>query len=142
MRKITLFVDEVKPGDIGGMTNNFKKAELILAYLGVTFDILLKKTPDHVTLPTFVFDIGRFVLFINFDRNLANVNFGFINHKIDLNTYFDVFADTLSPQAVQGFHDLKQIIKQKDEDELNRYVLSDNYNRFTEVYNDFLKNKE
>ena len=72
-----------------------------------------------------MFITGKYVVAFSISWNLKSVNIGFINYQTDLDKYFDVFADCMSPKTVAGFHELREKIK-KGQSELNKIELSDN----------------
>src|SRR5688572_26315801 len=139
---MTLFVDKLEKYDLGGSTKDLKKAEYILAVHGLTFETILNKTPTTTKIPSGAFASGKYVVMFNIAWDLKNVNFGFINYQTDLDKYFDVFADTLSPKSVAGFHKLKEEIKQKDQSELNRIKLSDNDSDFVIAYGNYIEHRD
>ncbi len=127
MKKRTLFVDKLEGFDLGGYTKDKRKIEYILAVYGMSFKQILNEFPNKdAKIVVGAFHSGKYAVFYSMDWNLENVVLGFINYEVDLVENFDFFADTFSPKAVQGFHDLKEIIKKKGELELNKIELSDN----------------
>ena len=94
---------------------NEKKAEYILAVHGLTFEKILSETPKTTELPSGMFSTGKYVVAFNISWDLKNVNIGFINYQTDLDKHFDVFADSMSPKSVAGFHKFREKIKSKDQ---------------------------
>lgn len=138
---MTLFVDKVEEYDLGGFTTDFTKAEYILAVHGLTFEKILSKTPKTTGLPSGMFATGKYVVAFNISWDLKKVNIGLINYKIDLVKYFDVFADSMSPKSVAGFHQLREKINLKNQSELNEIELSDNDSEFVIAYGNYLAHR-
>ena len=136
---MTLFVDKLEKYDLGGFTTDLKKAEYILAVHGLTFEKILSGMPKTTKIPSGAFASGKYVVMFNIAWDLKSVNFGFINYQTDLDKYFDVFADTMSPKSVAGFHKLKEQIKLKDQSELNKIELSDNDSDFVIAYGNYIE---
>lgn len=136
---MTLFVDKVEKYDLGGTIKDLKKAEYFFAVFGLTLEKILSQTPKTTEIPSGAFICGKYVVMFNISWNLKNVSIGFINYQIDLDKYFDVFADSLSPKAVVAFHKLKEQIKQKDQTELNKFELSDNDSNFVIAYGNYIE---
>ncbi|GGZ65298.1 hypothetical protein [Mesonia mobilis] len=136
-----LFVDKLEKNDLGGSTTDLKKAEYILAVHGLTFKEILAKTPKNTKFPSGAFTSGKYVVMFNIDWDLKNVNFGFLNYKIDLDENFNLFADCFSPKSVAGFHTLKEQIKNKNHLELNKTKLSDNDSDFVIAYGNYIQNR-
>jgi hypothetical protein len=136
---MTLFVDKLEKYDLGGFTTDLKKAEYILAVHGMTFEKILSETPKTTELPSGMFSTGKYVVSFNISRDLKNINIGFINYQTDLDKYFDVFADSMSPKAVAGFHKLREKIKLKDKSELNKIELSENDSDFEIAYRNYIE---
>ena len=134
---MTLFVDKIEKYDLGGFTTDLKKAEYILATHGLSFEKILNQTPKTTELPSGMFSSGKYVVAFNISWNLKNVNIGFINYQTDLDKHFDVFADSMSPKFVAGFHKLREKIKVKDQAELNKIELSDNELDFEIAYKNY-----
>lgn len=134
----TIFIDKVEKYDIGGSTTDLKKAEYIFALHGMNFEQILSQCPKSAKTPGGAFISGRFIILYNLSWSLDRVLVALINHKVDLAKYFDVFADSLSPQTVQAFHDLKEIIRQTDESELNDIRVSDNDDDFKIAYKNYI----
>jgi len=82
------------------------------------------------------------VVMFNFSWDLNHVNFGFINYQIDLDKYFNVFADCMSPKLVAEFHQFKERINQKGQSELNETQLSDNDSDFVLAYGEYIENRK
>lgn len=141
MKEITLFVDKVEPNDLGGMTKDKRKAEYILAVYRLSFEKLLKMSSPKAKLPSGAIQIDRFILLYNISWDLENINFGLFHHKIDIEKYFNVFADNLPPKVIQGFHTLKQKIIKMDKSELNKIVLSDNQSDFIQAYGNYIEHR-
>ena len=139
---MTLFVDKLEKYDLGGFTTDLKKAEYILATHGLTFDKILSETPKTTELPSGMFASGKYVISFNISWDLKNVNIGFINYQTDLDKYFDVFADSMSPKSVAGFHRLKEEIRTKDQAELNKIELSDNDSDFVIAYGNYIEHRK
>jgi len=138
---MTLFVDKVVKYDLGGHTTDLKKTEYILAAHNLTFNKILSEIPKTTELPTGMFASGKYVVVFNISWDLKNVKIGFINHNIDLDKYFDLFADSMSPKAVAGFHKLRIQIKDKDQFELNKIELSDNDSDFGIAYENYIEHR-
>jgi hypothetical protein len=136
-----LFVDKIEKFDLGGSTTDLRKAEYILAAHNLTFEKILNTTPKTTKLPSGMFVHDRFVVAFNISWDLKNVNIGFINYLIDLDEYFDTFADSMSPKAVAGFHKLREKIKEKDSSELHKTELSDDELEFEIAYQIYKDNK-
>ena len=68
-----------------------------------------------------------------------NVNIGFIHYQTDLDKHFDVFADSMSPKSVAGFHKFREKIKAKDQSELNTIERSDSESDFEIAYGNYLE---
>ncbi|WP_066225052.1 hypothetical protein [Formosa haliotis] len=138
---MTLFVDKLEKYDLGGFTTDLKKAEYILAVHGLTFEKILSETPKTTELPSGMFSTGKYVVAFNISWDLKNVNIGFINYQTDLDKYFDVFADSMSPKSVAGFHKFREKIKLKDQSELNKIELSDNDSDFVIAYGNYIEHR-
>ena len=136
---MTLFVDKIEKYDLGGFTTDLKKAEYILATHGLSFEKILSETPKTTELPSGMFSSGKYVVAFNIGWNLEKVNIGFINYQTDLDKHFDVFADSMSPKSVAGFHKLREKIKVKDQSELNKIELSDNDSDFVIAYGNYIE---
>jgi hypothetical protein len=138
---MTLFIDKLEKYDLGGFTTDRKKAEYILAVHNLTFEKILSEIPKTTKLPSAMFSSGKYVVAFNISWDLETVNIGLINYQIDLDKYFDVFADTMSPKSVAGFHKLREKIKLKDQSELNKIELSDNDSDFEIAYGNYIENR-
>lgn len=136
---MTLFIDKIEKYDLGGFTTDLKKAEYILATQGLSFEKILNGTPKTTELPSGMFSAGRYVVTFNISWDLKNVNIGLINYQTDLDKYFDVFADSMWPKAVAGFHKFRENIKAKDQSELNKIELSDNDSDFEIAYGNYIE---
>ena len=136
---MTLFVDKLEKYDLGGFTTDLKKAEYILAMHNLTFDKILSETPKTTKIPSGMFSSGKYVVAFNISWDLKDVNIGLINYKIDLDKYFDVFADAMSPKSVAGFHKFKEKIKNKNQSELNKIELSDDDSDFVIAYGNYIE---
>ena len=134
---MTLFVDKLEKYDLGGSTSDLRKAEYILVKHGLNFKKILSETPNSIELPSGMFIAGKYVVAFTISRDLKNVNIGFINYQTDLDKYFDVFADSMSPKTVAGFHKLREKIKLKDQNKLNSVLLSDNNSDFEIAYQNY-----
>ena len=138
---MTLFVDKVIPNDLGGITNDLKKAEYILAVHGMFFKQILDKTPSSTKIPSGMFGSGKYIIAFNIERDLSHVNFGIINHQIDLDKNFNAFADSFSPKSVAGFHKIKEQLKSKTESEKNKISLSNNDSDFVIAYGNYIEHR-
>ena len=138
---MTLFVDKIIPNDLGGITKDLKKAEYILAVHNQSFEKLLSKIPQTTKIPAGMFGSGKYIICFNFSRDLSTVNFGIINHNIDLETNFDAFADSFSPKSVAGFYEIQKQLKSKKETELNSIELSENDSDFVIAYGNYIEHK-
>ncbi len=136
---MVLFVDKLEEFELGGFTTDLRKAEYILAFHGLTFEKIVSQTSKTAELPSIIFASGKYVVVLNISWDLNDVKIGFINYKTDLDTYFDVFADSMSPKQVAGFHTLREKIRIKDKFELNKIELSDDKSAFEIAYQN-LKN--
>jgi hypothetical protein len=139
---MTLFVDKLEKYELGGFTTDIKKAEYILAVHGLTFEKILNETPKTTKLPSGIFSTGKYVVAFNISWDLKNVNIGFINYQTDLDKHFDVFADSMSPKSVAGFHKFREKIKTKDKSELNKIELSDNNSDFVIAYENYIEHRK
>jgi len=138
---MTLFVDKLEKYDLGGFTTDLKKAEYILAVHGLTFEKILSETPKTTEIPSGMFSTGKYVVAFNISWDLKKVNIGFINYQTDLDKYFDVFADCMSPKSVAGFHKFREKIKTKGQSELNKTELSDNDSDFVIAYGNYIEHR-
>ena len=138
---MTLFIDKLEEHDLGGFTTDLKKAEYILAVHGLTFEKILSETPKTTELPSGMFSTGKYVVAFNISWDLKTVNIGLINYQTDLDKYFDIFADTMSPKAVAGFHKLREKIELKDQKELNKIELSDNDSDLVIAYGNYIEHR-
>jgi len=138
---MTLFVDKIFPKNLGGTTNDLKKAEYILAVHNLSFDKILMESSGHKNIPSGMFPTGRYIVCFNISRDMSNVNFGFINHKINLIRNSDVFADCLSPKAVAGFHKFQEQLKSKSDSDFNNIHLSDNNSDFVIAYGNYIEHR-
>lgn len=136
---MTLFIDKLEKFDLGGFTTNIKKAEYILAVHNLSFEKILSETPKTTKLPTGMFVSGKYVVAFNISWDLKNVNIGFMNYEMDLDKYFNIFADCMSPKGVAGFHTLRKKIKLKDKSELSKTKLSDNDSDFEIAYGNYIE---
>lgn len=136
-----LFIDKLIVNDLGGITNDLRKAEYILAVHGWTFDEMLKNSSPTAKIPSGMFGTGRFIVAFNIAWDLSNVNFGFINCNIDLVKNFDTFADCMSPKSVAGFHKLQEELKLKKQSESTKIELSDNDSDFEIAYRNYIEHR-
>lgn len=136
---MTLFIDKLEKFDLGGFTTDIKKAEYILAVHNLSFEKILSETPKTTKLPTGMFISGKYVVAFNISWDLKNVNIGFMNYEMDLDKYFNIFADCMSPKGVAGFHTLREKIKLKDKSELSKTKLSDNDSDFEIAYGNYIE---
>lgn len=139
---MTLFVDKIIPNNLGGITNDLKKAEYILAVHNLSFEKILSETSITTEIPSGMFASGRFVVAFNISRDLSFVNFGFINFEIDLEKNFDAFADCLSPKAVAGFYSFQEKLKRKDQVDLNKIELSNDDSDFVIAYGNYIEHRD
>ena len=133
-----LFVDKLIINDLGGITNDLRKAEYILAVHGLTFEEMLKNSSPTAKIPTGMFGTGRYIVAFNIAWDLSHVNFGLINYNIDLQKNFDAFADFMSPKSVAGFFKLHEELKTKKQSELSNIELSDNTLDFKIAYRNYI----
>jgi len=138
---MVLFIDKIEKFDLGGFTTDIKKAEYILALHNLTFEKILNETPKTTELPSGMFMSGKYVVAFNISWDLKKVNIGLINYEIDLDKHFDVFADSMTPKSVAGFHTLREKIKQKDKSELNKIELSDDNSDFVIAYGNYIEHR-
>ena len=139
---MTLFVDKLIPNDFGGITNDLKKAEYILAVHNSSFEKILNQIPETTKIPSGMFGSGKYIIAFNFTRDLSFVNFAIINYSIDLERNFDAFADSnFSPQSMAGFKKIQEQIKQKKLSELNKINLSNNDSDFVIAYGNYIEHK-
>ena len=138
---MTLFIDKIEEFDLGGFTTDIKKAEYILAVHNLTFEKILSEHSKTTKIPSGMFATGRYVVAFNISWDLKIVNIGFMNYEMDLDKYFDVFADCLSPKAVAGFHKLRQEIELKDKSELSKIELSDDNSDFEIAYGNYIEHR-
>lgn len=136
---MTLFIDKIEKFDLGGFTTDIKKAEYILAVHNLTFEKILNESPKTAELPSGMFASGKYVVSYNISWDLKTVNIGFMNYEMDLDKYFDVFADSMSPKAVAGFHILREEIKLRDKSKLTKIELSDNNSDFEIAYCNYIE---
>lgn len=136
---MTLFVDKLEKHDLGGFTTDINKAEYILAMHNLTFDKILSETPKTAKIPAGMFATGRYVVAFNISWDLKNVNIGLLNYKIDLDKYFNLFADAMSPKSVSGFHNFKEKIKNGGQSDLNKVELSEDDSDFILAYGNYLE---
>lgn len=106
----TIFIDSLYPENSGGIIKDVRKAEYLLATNGMSIESFVRDFPNRETIPSGGFTKGEFVILFNIDRDLKSANVAVVNSKIDLDSHFDTFADSMSPKAVAGFHQLKQQI--------------------------------
>lgn len=137
-----LFVDKLITNDLGGVTNDLRKAEYILAKHGWTFDEMLKNSSPTTILPSGMFGTGRFIVAFNIAWDLSKVNFGFINCNINLVQNFDTFADCMSPKSVAGFHKLQEELKLKKQLDSTNIELSDNDSDFKIAYRNYIEHRK
>ena len=142
MSRITIFVDKLSPNGLGGKTSDKRKIEYILACYSLSFEKIFNQVKSDVDLPSGAFHAGRYVAFYWIDSDLKRTNLTLVDYAIDLDENFDDFADALSPQAVQGYHTLSEIIKQKNESELSEVILSDKDDDFEIAYRNYLNFKK
>lgn len=138
---MTLFIDKIEEFDLGGFTTDLKKAEYILAVHNLTFEKILSETPKTTEIPSGMFASGKFIVSFNISWDLKKVNIGLMNYQMDLDKYFDVFADCMSPKAVAGFHTLREKIKLKNKSELSNIKLSDDDSDFVIAYGNYIENR-
>ena len=136
-----LFVDKLIINDLGGVTNDLRKAEYILAVHGWTFDEMLKNSSPTAIIPTGMFGTGRFIVAFNIAWDLSTVNFGFINCNVDLEKNFDAFADFMSPKSVAGFHKLQEELKLNKQTDSTNIELSDNDSDFEIAYRNYIEHR-
>jgi hypothetical protein len=134
-----LYLDKLAKHDLGGFTTDLRKAEYILAFGKLTFAKILEKTPKTTELPSGMFSAGKYVVSFNISWDLSKVIVMLINYQTDLDKHFDVFADSMSPKTVEGFHKLREKIKLKDQNKLNSVSLSDNNLDFEIAYQNYNK---
>lgn len=139
---MTIFVDKVIPNDLGGITNDLKKAEYILAVHKTSFEEILNKMSINVKIPSGMFGSGKYIIAFNFTRDLSKINFGIINSNIDLNKNFDAFADSFSPKSVAGFYKIQQQLRLKKDSEKTQIELSDNYSDFIKAYGEYIEHRK
>ena len=72
-----------------------------------------------------MFDAGKYIVILQFDKDLSKGSMHFVNYEIDLESNFDLFADTMIPKSVAGFHKLQERIKGKDITSLSPVLLTD-----------------
>lgn len=133
-----LFVDEVKPRGLGAIITSKRKAEFVLAVNNLKIEQIIYETPSHMENSTSLLHMGRFIVVINIKRDLSFLQISFMNYEIDLDKNFNAFADTFSPKFVAEFYRLKEIIKSKTEEELNRIELSEDDLEFEIAYRNYI----
>ena len=131
-----LFVDKVEKFELGGFTIDKRKAEYNLSLGKISFEKILSEAKNTTEIPSGMFNCGQYIIAFNISRDLKNINVGVINHKIDLDKYFDIFADCLSPKAVAGFHTLKQEIINKEK--ITKLEISDDDSDFEIAYQNYI----
>lgn len=141
---MVLFVDKLEKFELGGHTQDKRKAEYILACHNKTFMGILNTISKTTKIPTGMFESGKYIISFNIDRDLSNVNFGILNSNIDIEKNFDVFADCFSPKFITAFHKLQIQIKEKIKNqgqEMSVIELSDNQQDFEIAYKNYLNYK-
>ncbi|WP_291101065.1 MULTISPECIES: hypothetical protein [unclassified Flavobacterium] len=138
---MTLFIDKIEEFDLGGFTTDIKKAEYILAVHNLSFEKILSETPKTTELPSGMFPSGKYVVSFNISWDLKSINIGFMNYEMDLDKYFDLFADCMSPKGVAGFHIIREKIKLKNKTELNKIELSDDNSDFVIAYGNYIEHR-
>jgi hypothetical protein len=132
-----LFVDKIIPSNLGGFTKDIKKAEYALAIHGQTFDSMFNNISREVEHPTAMFGAGQFIIVLNATWDMTYVTLGIINSSIDIETYFDVFADLFSPKMITGFSNLqKQLNLLKDKNVIH---FSDNEQDFQIAFQNYIR---
>ena len=134
----TIFIDTLYPESSGGIIKDIRKAEYLLATNGISIESFVRDFPNKETIPSGGFVKGEFVILFNIDRNIKGANVAVINSKIDLDSNFDAFADSMSPKAVSGFHQLKRQILSGQTPEVN-VLLSSSDQDFEKAYESYLE---
>ena len=121
---MNIILDKIYKNNTGGYSRDLKNCELILKYHGKNFDDIILSNPT-AKYPTIVFTSSYFVVFASVTRDKTRSEISFLNYSIDLDSNFDLFADTMSPKMISAFHTLKQsIIKQEKLNQLDVYNIS------------------
>ena len=139
---MTLFVDKIIQNELGGIINDLKKAEYLLAVHKTSFKEMLDRIPETTKIPAGMFGSGKYIIAFSFSRDLSIINFGIINSKINLDENFDAFADALSPKSVAGFYKIQKELNNKPASEKNQIELSDNYSDFIKAYGNYIEHRK
>ena len=118
-----LYVDKLESDEKGGFTTDLSKIEHNISTLGLNKAKLLASIETN---PVLVSNLGKYVFIYKFSHDFKSETMAFINHEIDLDENFNIFADTLTPKLVQAFHEIQEKIKMRDTDQLQHIDLSDN----------------
>ena len=119
-----LHVDKLQPDDFGGITKDMDKIRYALKKFNIDLNDL-KSSHFNDNIPTGVFHAGRYVVIFQFNQTFTTGVLTFINSKVDLSKFINVFADTLTPKVVGGFHEMQTIIKRKNITDLSLVELTD-----------------
>lgn len=136
-----LFVDRIEKNDLGGFTTDVRKAEYILAVNNLSFEKILGTIAKTTQNPSGAFACGKYIVMFNVAWGLESVNIGLIDYQTDLDKYFDVFADSMSPKSIAAFHQLRERIKLQDQSELFNIELSDNDSDFEIAYRNYIEHR-
>lgn len=117
-----LFVDSLEAFGLGGTTRDLTKIRFALSKFNLDVENIIKTTVTD--LYTGIFHAGRYVAIFQFDKEFTKGQLAFINYETNLDSHFDIFADTLTPKTVAGFFKMQQIIKSKDAVQLNLVELT------------------
>jgi len=118
-----LFVDTLKANGLGGTASNPVKVRFALAKFNLTVDKIIAQSDKDFY--TGMFPAGRYVAIFQFNREFTKTQIAFINFEINLETHFNVFADTFTPQILSGFTNLQQQIRSKGPNQINLVKLTD-----------------
>ena len=121
-----LYIDKLELFDKGGYTKNLLKIAYNLNKFNISKEKLLSGVTEKTIVPTTIFHAGKYVVIYQFDRDFTKGNMAFINFEIDLDENFNIFADSLTPKTVAGFHQMREIIKSKGFNYWQLVELSDN----------------
>lgn len=129
-----LFVDKVEKHNLGGATTNIKKAEYILASHGLTFKDIIDGNPKNLQYVFSIFSTGKYIVACKLKNDCKKVKIEFVNHQIDLNRYFDNYADAFPPKSLPIIHKLQEELKLQSSIQLNSVELSSDDVLFEKMY--------
>lgn len=127
-----VYVDTIYENNLGGETFDIRKVQYNLALLGITVQEFISNSESFIVSQ--MFGVGKFIFIVMVARDFSKAQMGIWHSDISIDDHFNSFADNLTPQAVQSFHELKVELGKLKADGSTSVSFSDNEEYFDRSY--------